>query len=178
MAISVPTENTTGNRFRVIHPLGPWAVVALGVAVAAMAVPRLVDAVDGGARDMAGTREEQMLASSPLHPRQWLDLAQRRAASGDRRGALAALRLSILAGAVEPSIQLRRLRLALTLMGDMDGEERTMLERQVRLSYILYPSAVFAMGEQSPLNRELVHQVMGALNDADYERISRIHALH
>lgn len=139
-------------------------MVALGLVLVAMAVPRLVDAATSTVVSIDNAQVEQVLASSPLRPAQWLVLAQRRAAADDRQGAVAALRLSFLSGAVEPSIQVRRLRLALALMGDMDGEDRAMLERQVRLSYILFPSAVFALGEENPFSRELVHRVVGSLN--------------
>ncbi|HLO76449.1 MAG TPA: hypothetical protein VK196_08335 [Magnetospirillum sp.] len=162
---------------------GAGAVIVLGLALSVLSVPRLVAAIAAqdlgtGAAAPAVAVDEAQLSRSPMHPGAWFALAQRRFAEGDAPSSRAALRLSFLSGAVEPALMIPRLRLAFVLMPGMSADDKAILERQVRLTYILQPTRAVRLAAESPVNGAVFDRVVAALNEADYQHIIRIHALH
>ena len=102
------------------------------------------------------------LARAPSQPGVWLRLAFLRNLRGDTAGAVQALRLSFLAGGFVPSLMKTRLEFALPLLPAMDVEMRSLLQRQVRLAWVVEPDYVAGLGarpELAVLVREALESV-------------------
>lgn len=93
----------------------------------------------------AAIATERGLRDSPGQPSAWARLAWLRQEAGDRPGAGAALRLSMLTGANVPALMRSRLVLGLSLLDQLDAETRALLERQVRWTWIIVPREVEAL---------------------------------
>jgi hypothetical protein len=97
------------------------------------------------------------LNRAPGNPSLWLRLAHLREGRGDRAGALAAWRLSVLSGRFEPAIMADRLRMGARLLALMDADTRGLLKRQFRNGWTLsltLAEAVRAMPGMAPLAEE------------------------
>lgn len=122
--------------------------------------------------EQATLRLEQGLALAPGNPSAWAQLAQIRALRGDRTGAGAALRLSMLTGAVTPSIMSSRLALGLYLLEELDTETRTLLAGQVRLTWGIHPDHLPALSRE-PAGQAFIRQSLADLSDeavSDYAK--------
>lgn len=122
--------------------------------------------------DAAALRIEQGLAQAPGNPSAWAQLAHIRARRGDRAGAGAALRLSMLTGAVTPSIMPSRLALGLYLLDGLDTETRTLLAGQVRLTWGIHPDS-FAGLSHEPAGQAFIRRSLADLSDeavSDYAK--------
>lgn len=84
------------------------------------------------------------LAGGPGEPGAWLQLARLRAANGEGAAARAALRQSILTGALVPPMMLNRLDTAFALLPGAGPDLRALLLRQIRLTWVLDPQALLA----------------------------------
>jgi hypothetical protein len=87
------------------------------------------------------------LARAPAHSLAWAALSDGRLAAGDRSGAAAALRASILLGPHEPELALSRSTLAVALWADLDAETRELATTQLRLAWDRDPAAVVALAQ-------------------------------
>lgn len=114
--------------------------------------------------DAATVLVEQGLAQAPGNPSAWAQLARLRALRGDRAGAGAALRLSMLSGAVTPSIMPSRLALGLYLLDGLDAETRNMLAGQVRLTWGINPDSFPGLSRE-PAGQAFIRQSLADLSD-------------
>lgn len=85
---------------------------------------------------------QSALAGAPGEPSAWFLLARQRLERNDRGGAAAALRLSLLAGAMVPPLMVPRLDMIIALQTDLPPDIASMLARQVRLTWVIAPEAV------------------------------------
>jgi hypothetical protein len=120
---------------------------------------------------------EQGLAQAPGNPSAWAQLARIRALKGDSRGAAAALRLSMLTGAVTPAIMEGRLALGLYLLEALDLETRDMLAAQVRLLWTARPDIVAAL-PTAQAGRDFLRETLAALSSEDEARYTSLVARH
>ncbi len=116
------------------------------------------------------------LAAAPGDPNGWLRLARQRAAAGDVTGAGQALRLSFLSGAVVPGLMLPRLRLGLDLNSALDAETQQLLARQIRLVWMLEPSALPPLLVNSAY-RPILAAALAAVTPADEQQFRRVNRL-
>lgn len=117
---------------------------------------------------------EQGLAKGPGQPYAWARLAYLRAITGDRRSAGGALRLSMLTGSVAPQLMPSRLRLGLSLLPDLDKEERDLLARQVRLLFVLRPDQLEGVATTDAV-RAFIDEALAAMTEADIANYVRLH---
>lgn len=113
--------------------------------------------------DAAAARIEQGLTMAPGNPSAWAQLAHIQTSRGDRAGA--ALRLSMLTGAVTPSIMPSRLALGLYLLEGLDAETRTLLAGQVRLTWGINPDSFSGLSRE-PAEQAFIRQSLADLSDA------------
>lgn len=114
------------------------------------------------------------LALAPGQPSAWARLARLRLARGDRAGAAAALRLSLLTGAVVPQIMAWRLDLGLDLRPTLDADTRALVDRQIRLTWVLQPDIIAALALR-PGSAGLVREALDALSQQDMAHYIRLH---
>lgn len=120
------------------------------------------------------TATEQGLARNPAQAGAWARLAYMRALLDDRPGAAAALRLSFLAGAVSPQIMASRLSLGLYLLDDLDAEQRSLLARQIRLLWVVQPTALTDIASE-PDAQAFLSEALAAMSEADVASFVRRH---
>jgi hypothetical protein len=122
--------------------------------------------------DAAAADVEQGLRQAPGNPSAWTQLARIRALRGDKQGAASALRLSMLTGAVTPSIMPSRLALGLYLLDVLDMETRDMLAGQVRLTWSINPDSFRTLSDTAT-GQAFIRQALASLSDdavADYAK--------
>ncbi|MBK1663173.1 hypothetical protein CKO38_00585 [Rhodospirillum rubrum] len=117
---------------------------------------------------------ERGLALAPANASAWARLAALRANVGDRDGAAAALRVSFLAGPVVPALTASRLDLALALLPALDGETRVLLDRQIRITWILEPARIARLAEDRRLGR-LIGLALDGVSEEDLTLYRRAH---
>lgn len=115
------------------------------------------------------------LAQSPGQPSAWARLARLRLARGDHSGAAAAFRLSLLSGAVVPTVMTWRLELGLQLRPHLDPDTLALIERQIRLTWILQPDYVARLATR-PGEAMLVRQALDALSQQEVQHYLRLHS--
>lgn len=98
------------------------------------------------------------LRRAPAQPGVWNRLALLREQSGDRIGAVAALRMSFLSGPFVPALNEPRIRLGLRLDDVLDPDTRALLLRQGRLMLAADPQALRQF-EGSPAGAALLRGV-------------------
>jgi hypothetical protein len=106
------------------------------------------------------------LAVAPGQPGPWVRLAWLRKTRGDTAGALVALRLSWLSGAFVPSMMVSRLEFALGLLPSMDPDMKSLLRRQLRLTWVVAPDTVTGLSSR-PEIAALVQEALNDLSDDD-----------
>lgn len=116
------------------------------------------------------------LAGAPLQPDLWMWLARLRLERGETAAAWQAVRLSMLSGAVAPTVMLDRLEMALRLRPLMTADDRALLRRQVRLTYILHPMAVRQRMAADAEAAELLRGVVDEFGDTEINHLISIHA--
>lgn len=114
------------------------------------------------------------LAAAPGQPGVWARLAYLRKARGDGHGAVAALRLSFLSGSFVPEIMVSRLQFALTLFPVMDSEMVALVRRQVRLTWVVAPDTVTALGARRDVG-PMVQEALMELSEGDVSHYLQIH---
>lgn len=113
---------------------------------------------DSGRAEALGramTATEELLRISPAQPAAWLQLASLREMAGDRAGAAAALRLSILSGPFIPELMASRLMLAGRLLDDLGPETLPLAYRQVRLVQAHLPELYGSLQHHSEMTNLL-----------------------
>lgn len=108
------------------------------------------------------------LAQSPLQPYAWTRLAQAEIALDEPQQAVAALRMALDTGAMEPGLVVARLSLAFVLWNDLDEELRARMSGQIRRAAKLYPLALARVAIQ----RRAQDKVLGAI-EADTDLLRR-----
>lgn len=88
------------------------------------------------------------LARAPADATGWAVLAAARRTAGDRPGAVAALKASILLGAYEPELTQLRSELAVALWPDLDADDRQLVGGQIRLAWDTEPQALLALARR------------------------------
>jgi SAM-dependent methyltransferase len=117
-----------------------------------------VESVDGSdlrCQRIPKTATEELLRISPAQPAAWLQLASLRDIAGDRVGAAAALRLSILSGPFVPELMASRLMLAGRLLDDLGPETLPLAYRQVRLVQAHLPEQYASLSQHSEMTNLL-----------------------
>ncbi|WP_313412067.1 hypothetical protein [Rhodospirillum rubrum] len=117
---------------------------------------------------------ERGLALAPANASAWARLAVLRVGAGDREGAAAALRLSFLAGPVVPALTASRLDLAFALLPALDGETRALLDRQIRITWILEPARIARLAEDRRLGF-LIGRALDGVSEEDMILYRRAH---
>lgn len=111
---------------------------------------------------------------APGQPHAWGHLAALLERGGDRKRAVEALRLSMLAGAVEPALMMWRIDMALRLRGAMDADALSLLRRQIRLAWIIMPDEIAALSKR-PDAHDLVTESLALLNEEEMAHYVRLH---
>lgn len=106
------------------------------------------------------------LSLGPVQPYAWAVLAALRERTGDRAGAVQALRLSMLSGAFEPDLMLWRIDMGLRLIDRMGVENEALLRGQVRKTWVLAPDKIAQLAE-TPKAGPFVRHALEELSDAE-----------
>lgn len=114
------------------------------------------------------------LAVAPGQPTPWMHLAWLRERRGDAAGAGAALRLSMLSGAVVPELMTFRLELGLRLLPAMDTETIGLVNRQIRLTWVIAPEFVAALSSRPGLG-DLVRNALDGIGEQEMAHYLRLH---
>lgn len=114
----------------------------------------------------AETSLKRGLRLAPGNPGAWARLASVRVQRGDRVGAAAALRMSMLTGSITPAIMSSRLALGLYLLNDLDAETTDMLANQVRLTWVILPDAIVTI-PATPQGQAFIQKALDKLTDKD-----------
>lgn len=117
---------------------------------------------------------EAALRLGPVQPSAWARLAALRAARGEAEGAVQALRLSMLTGAVVPELTRSRIELGLALADRLDPATRALLVRQFRLAWVLDPAAASELLRRADA-APFMQEAMAAMDAADIAQFVRLH---
>lgn len=116
------------------------------------------------------------VAAGPSQPSAWLRLAYLREQHGDANGALRALRMSFLSGAVAPAIMVSRIELALRLPQPLPSEMTALLRRQIALTWVVSPDYITELSTR-PEAAALVQAGLNELGPAEIESYSRLYGV-
>lgn len=147
----------------------PWATGDRGGALEGLA---RLSAGDPSARRVL----EAALATAPGDPNGWLWLARLRLKDGDRVAAGQALRVSLLAGQVVPEMMRARLKVGLDLYSVLDADTQRLVQRQVRLVWMLYPTDIpplLTIAAYRPVLTEALATVTAA-DEQQFRRVNRL----
>jgi len=112
---------------------------------------------------------ERGLSLGPVQPHAWASLAVLRERAGNARGAVAAMRMSMLSGAFEPRLILWRLTAAMRLREAMDEETLALLRRQIRLAWIFAPDGLMELSTDLD-GKALIRQALEELSEDEIAR--------
>lgn len=116
------------------------------------------------------------LAASPVRAGGWLRLAFLRRQGGDDPGAARALRLSLLTGPVVPEVTGYRLRMAMALWPHLDRDTRHLVQRQIRLAWVIAPTSLSTLpGDEATTAR--LGEALSTLSEDDMEHFLRARRL-
>lgn len=119
---------------------------------------------------------EAALRAAPGDPSGWLLLARLRLKEGKLTEAGQALRVALLAGQVVPEAMLPRLRLGLDLYAALDADTQQLVQRQVRLVWVMSPKEIgplLAVRAYIPV----ITQALAAVTPADEQQFRRVNRL-
>lgn len=119
---------------------------------------------------------ESALWAAPGDPTGWLWLARLRAKDGNLAAAGQALRVSLLAGQVLPEKMRERLRLALDLYPTLDADTQQLVQRQVRLVWVIYPKDIPALLAVQTY-RPVIIEALATATAADEQQFRRVNRL-
>ncbi|HYD97992.1 MAG TPA: tetratricopeptide repeat protein [Alphaproteobacteria bacterium] len=117
---------------------------------------------------------ESALSVAPGQPNAWFNLAHLRRLRGDPAGAVAALRMSLLAGRFVPGLMQSRIALGVALLPAMDRETLDLLHREIRLMWVAEPHYVAELGA-SPAAGPVVRAALDGLTEAEMAEYRRRH---
>lgn len=119
---------------------------------------------------------EAALRTAPGDPNGWLWLARLRLKDGNVAAAGQALRVSLLAGQVLPEKMRGRLRLALDLYPALDADTQQLVQRQVRLVWVMYPQDIPALLAVQAY-RTVIIEALATATAADEQQFRRVNRL-
>ncbi len=125
-------------------------------------------------REAAEMAAISALAVAPGQPNVWSRLANSRERRGNREGAAAALRMSMLSGSFSPALMAPRIELGLRLLPALDAETRALLKRQIRLTWVIKPDFVAELSNR-PVTGSLVREALAELAEFDLAQFQRLH---
>ncbi len=121
----------------------------------------------------ASKATEAGLTLAPGDPSAWHRLAQLRRLTGHDDEAVAALRLSFLAGAMVPDLMVQRLDLAFALLPCIDAETMPLLTRQIRLTWVIAPDFVANLSKRG--HAALIQEALASLGQEEMEQYLHLH---
>lgn len=156
-----------------------WVVEGQGLLDRSLLLLRQAESLSAGGErqrllDDAEAVAASALALAPGQPSAWARLARLRLGRGDGTGAAAALRLSLLSGAVVPALMTWRLELGLRLRPYLDADTRALLDRQIRLTWILQPDHIARLATR-PAEAAQVRHALDALSQQEVQHYLRLH---
>ncbi|MFY8107328.1 MAG: tetratricopeptide repeat protein [Elstera sp.] len=147
----------------------PWATSDRGGSLEALMRLRAGD-------PSAVTVLETALGAAPGDPNGWVWLARLRLKEGKPIEAGQALRVALLAGQVLPGAMLPRLRLGLDLYPLLDADTQRLVQRQIRLVWVLSPKEVpplFSVSAYIPILTEALMAVTPS-DEQQFRRVNRL----
>ena len=108
----------------------------------------------------------EAVSLAPAQPLAWARQAWIQARRGDKNAAIHSLRMSFLTGALTPEIMSGRLNLGLQLYDDMDLDTQHLLERQIRLLWIMDSASVISLSKQGHF-APIVRDALNSLNETE-----------
>ncbi len=147
----------------------PWATSDRGGSLEALMRLRAGD-------PSAGAVLETALGAAAGDPAGWVWLARLRLKEGKRIEAGQALRVALLAGQVVPGAMLPRLRLGLDLYPVLDADTQQLVQRQVRLLWVLSPKDVPPL-LTVPAYIPIVTEALVAVTPSDEQQFRRVNRL-
>lgn len=124
--------------------------------------------------EAAERNAEDTLARAPGQPTTWHYLASMRERRQDTDGTVSALRLSMLSGPFAPPLMIARTAMGVRHLAAIQGDDRLIFKRQVRLTWLLAPDLV-AMLKYNPEMRVLIDEALRDLTDDEIARGYRNH---
>jgi len=103
---------------------------------------------------------EAGLSRAPADSAAWMELAQARLALNNGRGAMAALRTSLLFGPYDPNLSLWRCALGLQLWLLFDERDRQMWDDQVKLAWDTNPAGVIALSRSGEFMDRMIRDAL------------------
>lgn len=100
------------------------------------------------------------LSRAPANVRAWAQLARARFALGDPAGALAAWRMSIRSGRFDPSLNLWRAEMGLSLWLILDADDRTKLADEIRFAALTDLNSLAALAKDHVLIATIVRAAL------------------
>jgi hypothetical protein len=119
---------------------------------------------------------EAALGQAAGDPSGWVRLARLRLKDGKPVEAGQALRVALLAGQVVPGAMLPRLRLGLDLYSVLDADTQQLVQRQVRLVWVLSPQEIpqlLTVQAYVPVITEALATVMPS-DEQQFRRVNRL----
>lgn len=147
----------------------PWTTSDKGGSLEAM---MRISAGDSSARPVL----ETALAGAPGDPNGWLWLARLRLKDESPTAAGQALRMSLLTGQVVPEMMRARLRLGLDLYSVLDADTQHLVQRQVRLVWMIYPKDIPQLLTVQAYRSPII-EALGAATAADEQQFRRVNRL-
>ena len=147
----------------------PWATSDRGGSLEALMRQRAGD-------PSARTVLEAALGQAAGDPSGWVRLARLRLKEGKPVEAGQALRVALLAGQVVPGAMLPRLRLGLDLYSVLDADTQQLVQRQVRLVWMLSPQEIprlLTVQAYVPV----ITAALAAITPSDEEQFRRVNRL-
>jgi hypothetical protein len=108
----------------------------------------------------------QGLKLAPAQAGAWARLAWLDYQAGDSKTAAQDIKMSMLSGPVDPPLMIDRLKLALAMRPRLDSDGLDLLNRQIRLSWILAPDAIAALATD-PANSLLIRDALANMSNED-----------
>ena len=114
----------------------------------------------------AAQETRQGLKLAPAQAGAWARLAWLDNNAGDSKTAAQDIKMSMLSGPVDPPLMIDRLKLALVLRPFFDSDGHELLNRQIRLSWILAPDAIATLATD-PANSQLISEALASMTTED-----------
>ena len=112
------------------------------------------------------TAAESSLARGPAQPRTWLRIAQARSwLRYPPDEVIAALKMAIFTGRVEPSMFMTRLRLGLSYLSRMDSEGTSMMRDQVLLAWQFQRGQLLRALKDGTLEMHPIEQLLSGVHN-------------
>jgi len=108
---------------------------------------------------------EEVVRRAPAKPRTWLRIARTKAfLAYPAEQVVAALKMSVLTGRVEPTLMLARLELGLRYLSSLDQEAIGLLRDQAVLSWTIHQHAMIKYIKAGAIDLDLLREVLSVNN--------------